>query len=70
MPSRCFQKRPALDVTVAGLGVGRLDAEGDERGWIVVDDRDRRPDGRAKRLGRLDHVIGGHDDHRRRRVLS
>ena len=39
------ERLAALDVAVAGLGAGRLDAEGDERRGIGVDDRDGRADG-------------------------
>ena len=58
------QRLAALDVAVAGLGAGRLDAEGDERRRVGVDHRDRRADRLAELLGRLDHVVGRHDDHR------
>ncbi len=53
----------ALDVTVARLGAGGRDAEGHKRAGIVVDDRDRGLDRRAKGIGGLDHVVGRHDDH-------
>ncbi len=58
----------ALDVSIAGFGMGGLDAECDERARVVVHNRDRRLDRCQERLGGLDHVIGGHHDHRPRRV--
>ena len=63
-PRRVAERLAALDVAVAGLGPGRLDAEGDEGRRVVVDDRDRRADGLAELLAGLDHVVGRHDDHR------
>ena len=58
-----LEQLAALDVAVAGLGASGLDAEGDQGRGIVLDHRDRGADGAQEGLGRLDDVIGGHDDH-------
>ncbi len=63
------ERLAALDVAVAGLGPGRLDAEGDEGGRVGVDHRERGLDGGVERLVGADDVVGRQDDHRAVGVL-
>ena len=58
-----LQQLAALDVAIAGLGAGRLDTKGDQGRGIVLDDRRRGLNRGQKDCGRLDDVVGGHDDH-------
>ena len=58
-----FHGFAALDVTKRGGWIGRLDAEGDDSVWLLVDDCGGGGDGLLELMVRLDDLIGGHDDH-------
>src|SRR5262249_58335101 len=58
----------AADVAVAGSGVGRNYAKGDEGVREFVGELGGGVDGPAELLVGLDGVIGGHDDHGRVRI--